>query len=125
MGYESRIHIVVPLEHYGDEIARFDLCKMGYEYVDGRAFREIFEREIDYSLYYTPTYNEDVDWRVPQNEDCYGDVCGATDLDTVIEWLEKSDVAKEWSRAACTLECLKAIRKQYGNDGIDVVHYGY
>lgn len=126
MGYESRIHVVERvIDRFADELARFDLCKMGYEEVDGRSFREIFDREIDYTLYYTPTYKENADWGKPQNEDCYGDICGATDFDTVIDWLERSAVVKEYDRAACFLECLKIMRTCYAGREIDIVHFGY
>lgn len=54
MSYESRIFIVERHEHktwvYGNEIARFDLCKMGYYMFDGKSFRDLFKKEIDFDL---------------------------------------------------------------------------
>lgn len=56
MGYESKIIIVERHEHekldgtllpYGDDIACFDLSKMGYEQVNGKAFPAVFTNEID------------------------------------------------------------------------------
>lgn len=122
MGYESKVFVVMRKEHdawcYGDEIATFDLSKMGYEQVDGRSFPTIFDVPIDFDLYINDERTK---------EDCYGAHCGMTSVERVIEWLEKSEVAKEYRRAKLFLAFLYALRERKHEfvDEIVLVHYGY
>lgn len=132
MGYESKVFVIerseiVPLNGMkpyvlGIEIARFDLCKMGYDMVDGRMFPSIFDVPIDFMLY-NPV--EDV---VETQEDCYGEHCGMTSVECVIEWLEKApEDMRTYRRAALFLDFLYALReREHEYDGeIVLVHYGY
>ena len=129
MGYESKMHIMRRVEYelpngetrvWGDPFAEFDLCKMGYEGVTGyefygSTFRSIFDTDIDFDLY----VNDEA-----TREDCYDATCQYTDIDTVIDWLELSEVVKEWWRADVFLRFLKTL-KEAGHDDLIVVHYGY
>lgn len=134
MGYESIVFVIVrreikplngmPTFAYGDEIARFDMCKMGYEQVDGRSFPAIFDMPIDFDLY-SPIEGGKEETRT----DMYGDVCGMTSAERVIEWLERAEVTKDYRRAKLLLGCLRAVREhehEFTDDGeIVIVHYGY
>lgn len=124
MGYESRLYIMRRAEIvasngdiriWGDPFAEFDLFKMGYEYNAGKWFREIFETDIDFDLWVDGKHTR---------EDCYGDTCQYADIDTVIDWLELSEVVKEYWRAEILLRFLKTL-KEAGHDDLIVVHYGY
>lgn len=133
MGYESKVLIGVRNEYEYpngnkhicfDEIARFDLCKMGYEEVNGKRFPDVFRKEIDFDLYcMTDEYfAEDADRRI----DCYGEHCKMASLGSIITWLEKSETMKEYRRAKVFHDCLKAIAKNHHEFGeIVAVHFGY
>lgn len=135
MGYESKIVVVerITCEYpngksfvIGDEIARFDLCKMGYEKVSGKVFWKVFTTPIDFDIYlnteqpekdYDPEY-----WRT----DCYGDHCTWATVDDVIDWLEQSESAKTYRRAKLFLDFCKALKAQESDyKQICLVHYGY
>ncbi|MBP5581467.1 MAG: hypothetical protein J6X85_06745, partial [Ruminococcus sp.] len=101
---------------------RFDLCKMGYDMVDGRMFSSIFDVPIDFNLY-APL--EEVG---ETQEDMYGAHCGMTSVESVIEWLENApEDMRTYRRAALFLDFLYALRaREHESDGeIVLVHYGY
>lgn len=128
MGYESKVIIVDrnPFEGwtYGDEIARFDLSKMGYERVNGFMFREIFKNEIDFDLFYTGVHGEEDNVR--NREDMYGDTCCWAEVEDVIEWLENSETGKEYRRAKLLLDFLKVLEEHEDEwEQLVVVHFGY
>lgn len=128
MGYESKIIIVERHEHekldgtllpYGDDIACFDLSKMGYEQVNGKAFPAVFTNEIDFDLYC-------VDPEKPTRVDMYGDICKWADVEDVIDWLEASNVAKTYRRAKLFLDFVRCLRSHLDDFGqLCVVHFGY
>ena len=133
MGYESRLIVVDRWETeevsrkfaFGDTLVRIDLCKMGYDLVDGKGFTEIFTDKIDFNLYEESFNDEEYEAdKDAYKKDRYGDWCKMTDLDTVIEWLEKANM--DYRRARLCLAILKDIKaneQDYGD--IRVVHYGY
>ena len=133
MGYESRIFVVDRHERgdwrFGDEIARFELCKMGYEFVNGKMFRDIFDKPIDFDLYNTGNVAEDNEDEDNSRLDLYGEYCRYTDIDTVIKWLEgrkNSPDYEPYRRLELFLDSLYTIKKHesdYGN--IVLVHYGH
>lgn len=131
MGYESRIFIVERSEHktwvYGSEIARFDLCKMGYYMFDGKSFRDLFKKEIDFDL---DINVEDKDHYDPEDyrTDAYGEHCKYTDIETLIYWLEIYTKEENYRRAELFLNFLYTLKEQIkkGMWGeICIVHYGY
>ena len=130
MGYESKVFVinrcvVHPLNNmpdyvFGEEIARFDMCKMGYEKVNSVDFPHLFNKPIDFDLYYP------IDEVAETREDCYGDTCGMTSVSRVINWLEKAEVTKEYRRAKVLLDCLRGIKAyEQEFEDIVVVHFGY
>ena len=126
MGYESKIIIGKRIEHsfgvWFDEIARFDLSKMGYEIVEN----ETFKTPIDFNLYVN-NYDPDKDY--PDSffrEDMYGMQCKYTNTENVLRWLEKSETAKEYWRAELLLRFLKTLKEKEPEWGsFCAVHYGY
>lgn len=133
MGYESKVfvilrHEVKPLNGmppfcYGEEIARFDLCKMGWEQINGRSFSSLFDIPIDFDLY------NPIEEIKETRKDCYGDLCRMTSAERVIKWLEKSEVAKDYRRAKLFLDFCRALRvreREFSDDGtVVLVHFGY
>lgn len=129
MGYESMVFVVerkeiqplngMPMWVHGDEIARFDLCKMGWEQIGGKSFSGVFDEPIDFDLY--------VDRDTAERVDCYGDECKMTSVERVMFWLENSEVLKEYRRAQLFYDFLKALRarEQDFGSGLVLVHYGY
>ncbi len=131
MGYESRIYIVEREEHknwvYGSKIAQFDLCKMGYYMFDGKSFKDLFNKEIDFDLNINvenkDCYNPE-DYRI----DAYGEHCKYTNIDVVIYWLEIYTKEVNYRRAELFLNFLYTLKEQIkkGMWGeICIVHYGY
>ena len=129
MGYESMVFVVerkeiqplngMPMWVHGDEIARFDLCKMGWEQINGRPFSGVFDEPIDFDLY--------VDRDTAERVDCYGDECKMASVDRVMKWLGASQVLKEYRRAQLFYAFLGALkeREQDFEGDIVLVHYGY
>lgn len=143
MGYESRIIIVDRHEFAGsgeepyifaEEIARVELCKMGYSTNDGmRSFCDIFKTPIDFNLYGMAERWEYPDKEYPDEhyrEDCYGAVCKYATIDEVKTWLENAkdgyEPALNYRRAQILyglLTTLKANESKF--DNLLVVHYGH
>lgn len=127
MSYESRVYIVERNEYdnwvYGSEIAKFDLCKMGYHMFDGKSFRDLFKKEIDFDLNINADYDPE-DYRT----DAYGEHCKYTNIDVVIYWLEIYIKETHYRRAELLLNFLYTLKEQIkkGMWGeICIVHYGY
>lgn len=134
MGYESRIFVIERkvLNDFGytigSEIARFDLCKMGYDKVNGIEFREVFKTPIDFNIYSgwedpDKEYDEE-DYRV----DLYGEHCKYAPVDDVINWIEehmKSDGYEYYRREALFLDFIKSL-KEHKDDYSELVlvHFG-
>lgn len=137
MGYESKIIVIDRHELkddagkttgiYGAEIAQFDLCKMGYDYFDGKQFRNLFATPVDFDL---SVQNEDSNTVYPDEywrEDMYGEHCKyTTDIDSVIAWLEQYEAHEHYRRAALFLDFLRVLKNRKGEyTQICLVHYGY
>lgn len=131
MGFESRIIVVERTEAkpgdggvriigtyvFGDELVSIDLCKMGDEEVDGKSFRDLFDKEIDFDLF--------VDGERTR-KDKYGDVCKYTDISTVFSWLRESNTGKEYRRAKMLSRLLTALKESEPDyKEVCLVHYGY
>lgn len=131
MGYESKIIIGKRKELpngyvWFDDVAQFDLSKMGYEYVENRTFHETFRTPIDFNIYLN---NYDPDKEYPDSffrEDMYGKQCKYTETENVLRWLEKSETAKEYWRAELLLMFLRELKEKEPEWGtFCAVHYGY
>lgn len=128
MGYESRIYIMrrneIMNEHmdkpliYADEIAEFDLCKLGYEH--GNIVRDAFKMPIDFDFY----MNGDE----PTRGDAYGKLlkyCGIRELHkALLEYYEKV----KYRRIPPLIACLSALigdSDKWTDGELIAVHYGY
>ena len=128
MGYESKVLVGHRFEmgsgYVGfDELAVFDLAKMGWETVNRKHFNDNFKTPIDFNIYLT---NYDPEKEYPNEffrEDCYGSHCKYTDIDSLINWLEKSETAAEYWRAKIFLTFLRSLKEE-APDCV-CVHYGY
>lgn len=135
MGYESRVFIIERSECcggkfvYGDEIARFELCKMGNEVVNYKYFTDVFKTPIDFDLHdigedpNCEEYREE-DYRTDQ----YGEHCKYASIDSVLEWLESSETVnvEKYRRAVLLRDFLKMLKDRSSDFGnIVVVHYGH
>jgi hypothetical protein len=136
MGYESKIIIVDRKAYdqengntwvYGDEVARFDLCKMGYAIFNYKRFRDLFTVPVDFDLYVNredPNANYDPEYF---RQDCYGEHCKyTTDIDSVIFWLEQSEKNDPYRRAKLFLDFLRVLKENAKDfNELCLVHYGY
>lgn len=130
MSYESRVFVIDRHDHgdgfvYGGEIARFNLSSMGYEYVSGKQFRDVFKTPIDFDL--DIPADESGEYK-PElyREDCYGHSCKYATIAAVMEWLEKSTVLREYRRAKLFYDFLKVMQEHESEyREIVLVHYGY
>ena len=121
MSYESRIFIVNRSEFenrdgtsyvYADKIADIKMSSM-YQ-----GFTDLFDKEVDYELYID---NDDES----TSTDMYGDKMKYTDVQTVIDYLEKLiDSGETHERIPLLLGMLKGIDTSQWNK-IQIVHYGY
>lgn len=141
MGYESRLHIIRRIDWgsgniWGDEIAVFDMGKMGREEatcIDGekRTFRKVFTRDIDFDL------DIDVPDGCDKRTDAYGEWCQWATPEEVYLWLRHSQLTEYYDRAKLLQEYLYALvrmldeARRFGakdeigrKDEICVVHYG-
>lgn len=122
MGYESRIYIVkkhalIPNDAEWDEvIATFDLCKMGYDLIDGVSFRGLFKAPVGCM------YGDDGNTEII--EDCYGDDVEGAPIRVVIHWLYKWLKTNDYGRAKVFYSLLKSMAKEIGGD-LWCYHYGY
>jgi len=133
MGYESKVIAIQRVEYetptgntlvFGDEIAHFDLCKMGDEMVDGKRFNEVFTKPIDFDLYNMAEHSADDEW--DRRTDCYGAICKMATIEEVMAWVEKSETIKEYRRAQLFYSFLLAlVAHQHKFGTIMLVHFGY
>ena len=121
MSYESRIFVVERNEIenrdgtsyvYAEKIADVKMCSMY------NGFRDLFDKEVDYELYIDSGEKS-------TSIDMYGDKMKYTDVQTVIDYLEKLiNSGETYRRLSLLLGMLKGIDTSQWND-IQVVHYGY
>ena len=117
MGYESKI-IVAKLcnlapfydDEFSVELARMNLSKAG-------GIEKIFNEPVTWKMY----GDNDCD----MTEDKYGDTCRYTDIQTVIDWLEKAKTKEHYRRLAPALAMLRAYAAEIWGDPLIVIHYGY
>ena len=123
MGYESKIYVVEEYEPvfdgrlgYGDIIATFDLCKMGYDIYNGKSFRQLFNQDRTCDFYAD-------DGNTIIKEDCYGDEIQKADPEEVIAWLKQMTKDNSWYRAKVFYKFLLELEKT--GVGYSLYHYGY
>lgn len=125
MGYESKVYIVQEstsgyVDHdglvWGDVVAMFDLCRMGWESYYGKTFSQLFDQER--TCYF---YSDDGNTQIV--DDKYGDPIQKADKKEVIKWLRKFCKENEWYRAKLLLSCLETLEKS--GEAYSVYHFGY
>lgn len=123
MGYESKIYVVQEWEPladgklgYGDVIAVFDLCKMGYDIYNGKSFRQLFNQARTCDFYAD-------DGNTIIKEDCYGDEIEKADNAEVIAWMKEMTRGTDWYRAKLFYKFLLEIEKS--GAAYSLYHYGY
>ena len=123
MGYESKLYIVERGSLKDDDgrtyarvLAMFDMCKMGYHFVD------VFEKKTD--LYF---YGSDGNTKIL--EDMYGDPIREATLEDVIDYLEEAiENGDDYRRIFPLLAALKTFYEQQLDnrwDKLAVLHFGY
>lgn len=126
MGYESRIIIAEVGEYdlrsgskekYCIKLGQMWLSECGY-------FKNIFTIPIDFELL-GDGFEENSRKEYNMTEDCYGDTCCYTDLQTVIDYLENQEANDHYRRFAVALAMLKAFQAEQWDKPIIVIHYGY
>lgn len=120
MGYESKIYVVNKWKgheengkHYAEKIAELKMSCCGN-------FSSIFGKKTDCFIYQD-------DGNTPIFEDKYGEELKEAALDDVINWLETTILGGEdYRRFKMALALLKSFQtKQWENENIVVLHYGY
>lgn len=125
MGYESKLIVVDRCELeapngstwvFADEIAIFDLDKMGY---DNHDFYDAFKEEIDFKVF--------VDSRDEETDtDCYGDKIKSADWEALLAALKRIEAEDHYRRlppVIAMLEAFYAARDEWHD--LRVLHYGY
>jgi len=132
MGYESRLFIVnrksikkknKPPYIYGSKIAEFDLCKMGYDRINGKMFSEIFNIDLDFEIF-SDDCCPDCGAEINLSIDRYGEKCKGAKIETVIGWLEAFEQRDHYRRIPPILAYLKALQPDEWAELL-VIHYGY
>ena len=126
MGYESRVYVVQEYKSikpdglgYGDVIAMFDLCKMGWSEFNGKTFPQLFNQERTCEFY-------DDDGNTIITTDNYGDEIRKANPKEVISWLKKYNADNEWGgwyRAEVFYKFLMAMEKT--KQAYSLYHFGY
>jgi hypothetical protein len=121
MGYDSRVYLMHRVEfERGEakhvmacEVACFDLCVMRCE------FRKLFTDEIDYDLYLTNDFGEQV-----TRKDLYGDVCKWSGVGKVRDWLRDEVKRSNYRRLRPFLGFLEGIDESQWEGDLQLVHFG-
>lgn len=124
MGYESRIIVAVKSGNWrGDgywyeKLADMRLCCCGY------GFSNIFTTPIESEIY-GDGFKENSEEEYTLTEDRYGDICKYTDVQTVIDWMEKAEENEHYRRFTPAIAMLKAYAAETWDGELVVIHYGY
>lgn len=118
MGYESKIYITRKSKYsdWNEVIATFDLCKMGWDIINGKTFRGLFTEPV--GTMYADDGNTEI------HEDCYGDAVEGAPIHDVINWISKWVYANDYGRARVFLNLLESMEAEIDGD-LYCYHYGY
>lgn len=134
MGYESRIIVAEKCKiKYNESYAK----EVGKEYYEfsvmladmrlscmPRSFTDIFTNPVEWELLGEGfEMNSDKEFNI--TKDMYGDLCCYTDLQTVIDYLEKSETEDHYRRNNPAIAMLKAYAAETWDYPLIVIHYGY
>lgn len=121
MGYESKIIVArkcsVERENAEPYIFSLELARMNLSKAGG--IEKIFNEPVTWRIH------SDDDDEYDITEDKYGDTCRCTDIQTVIDWLEKAEAKEHYRRLAPALAMLRAYAAETWGDPLIVIHYGY
>lgn len=123
MGYESRI-IVATRKKWNNGCVWFQKLAEMYMSRCGYGFPEIFTTEIESNIY-GDGFKENSNEEYELTEDCYGDICKYTDVQTVIDWLENAEAKEHYRRFTPAIAMLKAYAAEKWEGDLVVIHYGY
>lgn len=117
MEYESRIYVTRKAENFDwDEvIAVFELCKMGWDTVNGVTFRNLFTEPVG------EMYGEDGNTRI--ETDMYGDAVEGAPIGKVIAWLDRWLKDHDYPRARVFHTMLESMTLEIPGD-LWCYHYG-
>lgn len=119
MGYESKIIVArkcsVERENTEPYIFSLELARMNLSRAGG--IEEIFAEPVTWTIH--------GDDECDITEDKYGDTCRYTDIQTVIDWLEKAEAREHYRRFTPALAMLRAYAAETWDDPLIVIHYGY
>jgi len=122
MGYESRFYVVEKTDissidddnkKYASEIAKFDMCKMGY----GSHTLKLVKESPKTECY---IFSDDGNTKIL--EDKYGDPLKELDIKPLIKALKKDDDG--YRRVKPFIAFLEALNPKQWRD-IKIIHYGY
>ena len=118
MGYESKIYVTRKSEYsdWNEVIATFDLCKMGYDLIDGKPFRQLFNEPLGC------LYGDDGNTKLC--EDCYGDAIEGAPIENVADWIGKWLKVNDYWRARVFHKLLNELIKDCDGE-LWCYHYGY
>ena len=124
MGYESRI--IVASRYIFDHSGEIWFEKLGEMWLSkcGYGFPKIFTTEIESDIY-GDGFKENSEEEYELTEDCYGDICKYAPIQTVIDWLEKSEAEEHYRRFTPAIAMLKAYAMEKWEGDLVVIHYGY
>lgn len=134
MGYESKLYICKRIKigeepYYNEVLTSMNMSKMDSDFV------QLFDEKLDGDFFgmdgVMSRFNQRDDEDRPKLVDNYGDELKYTSLDSVLSWcdeyMENMDEFPYW-RIAVLQEILESFDihfKQFYNEQLIVVHYGY
>lgn len=125
MGYESRLIVAKRTEMNICGSVWFEKLAEIYMSMCGTYFRDIFTTEIESDIFGDGFEKGSTEDTFVMTEDRYGKVCKYTDLQTVIDYMEKEEAKKHYRRFAVALATLKAFQAEEWESPLVVIHYGY
>ena len=125
MGYESKLIVAKRTVQGRSGLIWFEKLAEIYMSVCGTDFRYIFTTEIESNIYGDGYEKGSTEDSYIMTEDQYGKVCKYTDLQTVIDYMEKEEAKEHYRRYAVALAMLKAFQAEEWESPLVVIHYGY
>lgn len=126
MGYESKIIVArkcsIECKDAEPYVFSIELARMNLAVAGG--IERIFTEPLTWEIHgdgFEVNSNREFD----MTEDCYGDICKYTDIQTVIDWLENAEATEHYRRFTPALAMLKAYAAETWDDPLIVIHYGY
>ena len=125
MGYESKLIVAKRTVQERSGLVWFEKIAEINMSMCGTNFRYIFTTEIESNIYGDGFEKGSTEDSYVMTEDRYGKVCKYTDLQTVIDYMEKEEAKEHYRRFAVAIAMLKAFRAEEWESPLVVIHYGY